>query len=70
MSKKKNESYLTKKYQKFKILKCQEDNPNKGQSIFELEFRHSGNYFEIYFDKNGNFTKYDELIFNPINTQF
>ena len=67
---KKIESYLTEKYPSFKILKSQEVNPNTGRSVFEIEVRHSGNYYEIYFDKNGNFTKNDELIFKPINTQF
>lgn len=67
---KKIESYLTEKYPSFKIIKCQEVSPNTERSIFEIEVRHSGNYYEIYFDNTGNFKKYEELIFKPINTQF
>ena len=62
--------YLSKKYPNFKILKSQEVNPNTERSVYKVEVRHSGNYYELYFDKKGNFTKYDELIFQPINTQF
>ena len=63
-------NYLSGKYPRFKIVNSQEVNPNTERSVYKIEVRHSGDYYEVYFDRNGNFTKYDELIFQPINTQF
>ena len=62
--------YLSEKYPNYKILKSQEVNPNTERSVYKVVVRHSGNYYHLYFDKKGNFTKYDELIFQPIYTQF
>lgn len=64
------DSYLKEKYPKHKVLECQEVNPKLESKVYEIRIKVSGDYFEVYFDKNGNFTEYEELVFKPIITAF
>lgn len=62
--------YLTEKYQKFKLIKCQIVNPNSKNSLYEIEIKKSQTFIEVYFNSIGEFIKLEELEFKPINTLF
>ncbi len=62
--------YFNENFANFKVLKCQKVMISNKEDTFEVKIKQKNNYYEAFFDKNGGFLKYNQIIFTPINTQF
>lgn len=62
--------YMSSKYGQYRIMECQEVNPDTNP-LYEIKIKTSaGNFIELYFDKLGVIQYNKELMVKPIPSQF